>query len=412
MTNFYWKKFPIKTATACQSKWAWSTIWLNEGATSSCHRNWHWQIDPNNFDNFHNLPEKLEDRQKMLEGKWPEGVMRCDYCKKVEEAGGYSDRMHNNSLGGYTPDELYKDPTAVIVSPKIIEIFASNTCNLACIYCDENLSSKIENENRKFGNFHNSTIKNPDQDKMYKDFLNWLENNIQKIVRLHLLGGETFIQHDLMNDILDIIERKPNRFLQLNIFSNFNAPEKFFYGYFDKIKDLALAKNIGRFDLTCSIDCWGPEQTYVRSGINLDLVESYLDYVTDINEKWLYLNINQTITSMTIKSMPLLLDKIKKYKMKRQLGHYFTVVDGKDEQLPQNYNYNLWEKDFEIILKKLSGNDYESQDVWNRMSGINEMLKTQCQQNDKNIKVLHDYLDELDRRRGTNWRQLFPYLIV
>ena len=32
------KYFPIKQSPACQLKWAWSTIRLYEGSTSSCHR--------------------------------------------------------------------------------------------------------------------------------------------------------------------------------------------------------------------------------------------------------------------------------------------------------------------------------------------------------------------------------------
>jgi hypothetical protein len=411
MTNLYWKKFPIKTDTACQSKWTWSTVWLNTGMTSSCHRVKNFTIDPNNFDNFHNIPEKIEDRKRMLDGLWPEEP-RCNYCKKIEEAGGYSDRMHNNSLGGYTPDELKTNQTAVEVTPKIFEVFAYNTCNLACIYCSDFLSSKIEAENRKYGNFLNTSIPILKDKKIYDDFLNWLENNIQSLMRLHLLGGETFLQHDLMEKVFDIIERKPNKFLQLNIFSNFNAPSKYFYGYFNKIKDYTLSKNIGRFDLTCSVDCWGPQQEYVRSGLNLELLEEYFAYAAEQKGKWLYLNVNQTITSMTIKTMPKLIKKIKKYKANRHIGHYFQTVDGKPEQLPQIFNYDLWEKDFEKILSLLSGNDYDSQDTFNRMLGVKKMLEENCKQDNDKIYKLHAYLDELDRRRGTDWRSLFPYLIV
>lgn len=411
MTNFYWKKFPIKTDTACQSKWTWSTIFLNEGTSSSCHRVKAFPIDPSNFDNFHNLKEKIEDREKMLLGEWPQKGRGCDYCSKIEKSGGFSDRMHNNNIGGYTPIELLSNPTATVVSPKIIEVFADNTCNLACVYCDDKRSSKIEIENRKWST-KKPEIYNHDKEKMYNDFINWLDNNIQKIVRLHLLGGETFIQHDLLEKVFDIIERKPNKFLQLNIFSNFNAPPKYFYRYFNKIKDYALAKNIGRFDLTCSVDCWGPEQEYVRSGLNLSLMEEYIDYVTDNKENWLYFNMNQTITSMTIKTMPQLIKKIKKYQMKRQIGHYFGVVIGNPFQHPNIFNYDLWKNDFENILGLMNGNGYESQDAFSRMLGIKKMLEQNCMQNDKLIKRLHTYLDELDRRRGTDWRPLFPYLIV
>ena len=45
-------KFPIKTATACQSKWTWSTIYLNQLATASCHRVNPIPFELENFDNF------------------------------------------------------------------------------------------------------------------------------------------------------------------------------------------------------------------------------------------------------------------------------------------------------------------------------------------------------------------------
>ena len=112
-------------------------------------------------------------------------------------------------------------------------------------------------------------------------------------MRLHLLGGETFIQHDLMEKIFDIIERKPNPNLQFNIFSNFNAPEKYWNLYTSKIKDYCAAGNLGRFDLTCSIDCWGPQAEYVRQGLDLDVLESRLAWASEQSEDWLYLKIGR-----------------------------------------------------------------------------------------------------------------------
>jgi hypothetical protein len=38
--------FPIQTATACVLKWAWSTIYLGQGTSSSCHRTDQAPIDP------------------------------------------------------------------------------------------------------------------------------------------------------------------------------------------------------------------------------------------------------------------------------------------------------------------------------------------------------------------------------
>ena len=45
------------------------------------------------------------------------------------------------------------------------------------------------------------------QKKFYNEFIEWLSDNIQNLMRLHLLGGETFIQHELISDIFKIIEK-------------------------------------------------------------------------------------------------------------------------------------------------------------------------------------------------------------
>ena len=155
--------------------------------------------------------------------------------------------------------------------------------NLACIYCNGNLSSKIEQENLKHGNyvgngFEIPVIKVPTvaAQEYFDRFIAWTEKNIQQLRRLHLLGGETFIQHDLINSILDILERNPNPDLQFCIFSNMNAPDRYWKSYLDRIQDLQQRGHIQYFDLTASIDCWGPEQEYVRSGLDLEIGRAHV----------------------------------------------------------------------------------------------------------------------------------------
>ena len=414
MIQNYNDKFPIKTETACNSKWTWSTIWLNKGQTASCHRVNPVDIDPNNFANFHNLPKKIADRELMLEGKWPKGG--CEYCQKIEQAGGHSDRQHNNAIGGYVPIELATNPAATHVTPRIVEIFAQNTCNLACIYCTEDLSSKIATENKKFGHLGNLIANMPVVSEKqisayFNQFIEWLDNNIQGLSRLHLLGGETLIQHELIERVVEIIKRKPNPNLQLNIFSNFNAPEKYWYSYMNQFKDLCSSGHIGRLDLTCSIDCWGEPAEYVRRGLNLEKLEKYLAWAADQSEDWLYLNINQTVSSMTIKTMPELIEKINQYSKKRHIGHYFMFVDGYKWQHPDIFDYSMWADDFDRILKVMPTNTVEQREAILRMDGLQKRLQNTCKENLFSQINLRTYLDELDRRRGTNWKNIFPYLL-
>ena len=419
-TNMFLKdgiKFPIKTKTACQSKWTWSTIYLNQLSTASCHR-----VDPvpfsiEEFDNFHNIPKKLEDRRLMLRGEWPTGG--CEYCKNIEDAGGWSDRQHNLDIRGLTPPELETDLTAVTVSPKIVEIFAQNTCNLACTYCNGNLSSKIENENKKFGVFDQDGVIIPvvvaadaATVEYFKKFLNWLENNIQTLVRLHLLGGETFIQHDLMTSVLDIVARKPNPNLELCIFSNMNVPDRYWNQYTNQIHDLQRAGNIRCFDLTASIDCWGPEAEYARSGLNLEKFEQRLAWAAE-QDDWLRLNVNQTVTALTVKAMPGLIEKIIQYSKHKHIGHYFQFYTGPQMfQHPNIFGYSMWEKDFETILKLMPTDTENQREAIPRMVGLQKYLQVFKTHNWADVKKLHIYLDELDRRRGTDWRSVFPYLNI
>ena len=128
--------FPIKSDTGCLLKWAWSSVYLNQGTSSSCHRTDQQPIPPDNFESFHNLPNKIEARQMMLRGEWPQGG--CQYCEKIEGAGGMSDRQYQLHAGhdqDRTPHELFEDPTALEVVPTILEVYFSNVCNMACLYC-------------------------------------------------------------------------------------------------------------------------------------------------------------------------------------------------------------------------------------------------------------------------------------
>jgi len=411
------KTFPIKTKTACQNKWAWSTIYLNQLATASCHRVNPMKFDIEDFDNFHNIPKKLDDRRLMLEGKWPSGG--CEYCQNIENSGGWSDRQHNSEIRGLVPPELENNPTEIRVSPTIVEIFAQNTCNLACIYCNENLSSKIEQENKKFGRFSKDGIMIPVADiqtsatKEYlQKFFSWLEKNISSLKRLHLLGGETFIQHELMTQVLKIIENHPNPDLEFCVFSNLNPPTKYWNQYISAIKELQQRGHIKVFDLTASIDCWGPEQEYVRSGLNLREFEEKFSWASDQGD-WMRLNVNQTVTALTIKTMPDLIHKIKFYSKHKHIGHYFQFYTGTHPfQHPMNYAYEFWQQDFENIFNAMPKNTPAQMEAIQRMQGMQSLLMQSKHHNFGEIKKLHSYLDELDRRRNTDWKKLFYYLIV
>jgi hypothetical protein len=287
------------------------------------------------------------------------------------------------------------------------------------MYCTGNLSSKIEAENIKHGDFNHRgvvipVIRTPTAaaQEYFERWLNWLENNIQNLVRLHLLGGETFLQHELMTRVLDIIERKPNPNLQFCVFSNLNVPDSAWNRYIPRIRDLQAAGNIQVFDLTASIDCWGPEQEFVRTGLNLERFEQRFAWASE-QGSWLRLNANQTVTAMTVRTMPDLVKKIDQYSQHKHIGHYFQFYTGNQMfQHPKTYAWDFWAKDFERILAAMPQRTPEQQEAVPRMLGLQSLLQQHTSHNYHGIDQLRIYLDEMDRRRGTNWRSLFSYLDI
>ena len=404
--------FPINTETACKLKWSWSTLYLHTGKSASCHRTAFYPLTTTNFDNFHNNEVVVNDRLRMLEGKWPDE--NCSYCKEIEDAGGFSDRMQHLSIPDQVPAELEKDPHAINVTPRILEIFLNNVCNLGCLYCSESNSSVIDQENIKFGKFEKNgvVLKALGKDhsaELFPLVMNWLDKNYQHLERLHVLGGEPFFQKEFQV-LLDFLSQHKNSNCEINIITNLMVPFEKLKKFIEQFKSLAVAKKIKRLDITCSIDCFGPQQEYVRSGLNLDQWKKNFEYL--VSQKWIKLNINQVITVLTIKTMPKLLEYLNTQSKTRNIGQYFSTPPaqvGPTYMHPKILGSNEFVEDFKRIIGLMRNSTDEEQTMLRYMQGI----ISECQsgvQSPKEILKLFTFLDEKDRRRNTSWKVLFPWL--
>jgi hypothetical protein len=401
--------FPIRTATSCQLKWNWTALYLNGGFSRTCHRTAETPLTPENFNNFHNTDVVLADRRRMLQGLWPE--TSCSYCRNIEESGGVSDRLRQIDAPDLSPPELVDKPTAIQVSPAILEVFFNNTCNLGCLYCTPVLSSVINAENQKFGSFEKNNVSLTAIDTHYKDlsphFWSWFPTGFVKLKRFGVLGGEPFYQKEF-EKLLDMIEQHPNPNCELNIITNLMVSTDRLNMFVDRLKKLLLTKKLKRVDITCSIDCWGPQQEYVRWG--LDLAQWQHNFETLIMNKWLYISVNQTITALTIKTMPELLIKLKEWNTIRPVHHHFSgPAPGPSYFDAGILGGDQFKQDFDQILSLMPQSTDENKITYEYMLGIaNSIIASDV--NPQEVSKLLTYLDEKDRRRNTNWEVLFPWL--
>lgn len=403
------KWFPIPGDKACIYKWTQVSLYLWEGVSSACHRNKSFPVGED-FD-FHNTPQILADRKKMLEGEWPNYGNGCEHCRDQELRGGISDRMQllsNPDSERYVSQEMYDDPTNIKVPPTQLSVDFNNKCNLRCIYCGPNLSSSILKEKQKFGEVP-KTIDEPWLlDKTYherqKKLLNWMENNYHKLKAFDILGGEPMIQPETFQYV-DWMIKHPNKEIDFELYSNMQIKPKIFRRKIQKFRK--LADSVKEVLWTASIDCWGPASEYIRFGHDLETWE----------ENWTYLleecpeiktSMNWTVTPLSIPSIPELMKKVIEWNKVRYSPINFNKVIDPDFMDPGIFPNGTFTKNIKEIIRL-------NETMCNRQAYKDYVISMFTEidtapTNYNKINQLKQKLDVYDQRRNTNWKKIFPWL--
>jgi organic radical activating enzyme len=406
-------EFPIKTQTACQLKWAWSTVFLATRKTSSCHRVNQNLLTNENFMNFHNLPEKIRDRKLMLNGERPHNG--CEYCFKIEDAGGLSDRQNHLNEKNLTPKELLENVNETNVTPTILEVYFNNTCNLSCLYCGPHYSSVWENEFKKFGNIKNNDVEISEHKvlevKNYeifkKQLWNWMEENSKHLRSFHILGGEPFFQPEFI-ECLDHFENYPNPNCEFLIVSNLMVDDKRMDYYIERLKKLVAKRKLKGLQITCSLDCWGPQSEFIRTGLDLNLWQRNFEKLLAI--KWIRLQINHAVSGLSIKYMPELIDKVNVWNKQKRIYLQFMTIIKPAYLNPDIFGGDFFKKDLDIIIEKLPNETEFERNIRDYFIGISKQICAR-QRNPTQINNLQAFLEEIDRRRSTNYKDYFPWLV-
>jgi len=404
------RRFPIQTETACQLKWNWSTVFLTQENTASCHRTNAHKFDTEKFD-FHNTPTKIEDRQRMLKGQWPKNG--CNYCRSIEAAGGQSDRITNLDFPGiHAPIELDTSSTATVVTPRILEIYFDNTCDLKCLYCGPHFSSLWDAENRKHGVFHHQGVtlapftKSANIESNKQKLFDWIRLNSQHLTVFNILGGEPLYQ-DETNQCLDLFEQYPAPELKLQIFTNLNAKLERVKRLVDRVKKLVDSNKLREFEITASLDCWGEAQEYVRYPLDLKVWQNNFEYL--VKQSWINLIVSSTVTPLTIKTLPELIEKINTWQQDRPIYHYQNSVNSPSYMFIDIFG-DIFRSDFDRAIALKPAVSAEQQSSRRYLEGIAQQ-SSHGGPNHKEIQNLFYFLNEIDRRRGTSWPKTFPWLI-
>jgi len=438
------KKFiPIMneiSPTFCLAKWHHTTIYLQTGETHSCyHPPPHTvPLDEIVLDSsaLHNTNQKKLERLSMLNGEKPSG---CNYCWNIEalDEDIISDRKERNA-SIYTPErfqQIKEGNWDQNINPQYIEISFGNECNFKCGYCHPKHSSSYYKEIKDHGPY--SMVKNHRNDidwfKIYEEEENpyvdawwrWWPEVRKTLTVLRITGGEPLLQKSTWK-LLEDLEINPLPNLELNINSNFGVKPVLIERLTEKVNNLIINNKIKDFKIFTSMDTWGPQAEYIRTGLNIEVWEKNFDiYLTKTN---LPITFMITFNILTVPNFTNLLVKIlewrKKYNNDNQNKWQRIRFDTPFLKEPLQYDINILPKDefmpymyqhLNFIKNNLDDNDRFkfSELEYEKFLRVVKYMETVNYNDQKIIEGRKDFFQwftEYDRRRGTNFAETFPHL--
>jgi hypothetical protein len=140
--------------------------------------------------------------------------------------------------------------------------------------------------------------------------------------------------------------------------------------------------------------------------LDLQVWQKNFEYL--LEQDFINLIISSTVTPLTIKTLPDLLGRIQTWGQRRKIYHYQNSVNS-PSYLEIDVFGDIFRNDFQQALElkptvtpeEISSRDYLLGIAKQSASGAPRIAE---------IQKLYDFLTEIDRRRNTNWVDVFPWL--
>lgn len=423
----------------CLAKWLQVSINLTNGLTQSCYHPPTHKVSLEDLEKnpraLHNTKEKLQQRKQMKAGKRPAG---CEYCWKIEDAPGnfLSDR-HIRSSEDWARnafDEVVNNPFDYDVNPRYVEVNFNQTCNLKCSYCSPHISSTWAKEVDKLGPY--PTV-NPHNDLSYfksqglmpivrkgdnpfvKAFWEWWPELYNDIKVFRMTGGEPLLDRNTFR-VLDWIKEHPRPDLELAITSNMCPPEENMLRFIESIKEILNQNKLGRFMLFPSIDTWGKQAEYIRTGLDFNLFWKNIRlYMQEVPDGLLTFII--TMNNLSLPGLKDLLQGILDLQKEFNSTHHRIFFDTPFlrypswqslQTLPDDYHHYMDEAiEFMKTNTVKKGQHYGFRDTWiERMERTYSWMKQQQDPADlqRNRVDFYRFFSEFDKRRKVSFTETFP----
>jgi sulfatase maturation enzyme AslB (radical SAM superfamily) len=422
----------------CLAKWYNVSIHIPTGKTHSCYHPKAHQVPLEEIkidvSALHNTNYKKEQRRLMLEGKRPS---ECNFCWETEDSGvQLSDRAYR-SQDVYDPALIQEAQQLGFTgnpNPRYVEVNFNQACNLRCNYCSPHLSTAWQQDIERHGPYKLADRVHNDLSWMIQEskpnnsldnpyllaFWEWLPQIYPTLQTFRMTGGEPLMDKNTFR-MFDYVKTNPKKDLQLSITSNCCPPNAQWSKFMTSLQEITEADAVDHFMLFCSLDSWGRQAEYIRDGLNFEtLYNNVTDYLANGKKHSLTFIVTFNALSYTgwLELIHNILKLRKKFNTDRQLIWFDVPQLSSPEWLNPKMLSNMvnvlehsvryMKANIETEATRFKGfKDFEI----SKVQRLIDWIKTKPEfDKDTQMKNFYLYWSEYDRRRGTNFVDVFPEL--
>ena len=425
----------------CLAKWFNVSIHIPTGRTHSCYHPRTHKVpleelaaDPGAL---HNTKYKKEQRKKMLLGERPS---ECSFCWDIEDTGNMSDRAYRsfdvNSPG--IIDEALAVGFEGNPAPKYLEVNFNQACNLKCTYCSPHLSTEWHKEIKEHGPYRLYDRTHNDDGWMKEQgwvpdnspvnpylvaFWEWFPTVYDKLKTFRMTGGEPLMDKNTFK-IFDHVKKNPKSDLTLSITSNCCPPKGQWQKFIDDLKEITDQDAIDHFMLFCSLDSWGKQAEYIRTGMDFDVLYKNITQFLSEGEKH-SLTFIVTCNILCLPNWMTYFQNILRLRQEYNTDRQLVWFDTPMLTDPKWLSLKLASKEMlQPLLNSIEFMEQNKETVSNRFKGfkdyeidkVKRLYDWAVEPMPKDEEILHKknftmHFREHDKRRKTNLKETFPEMI-
>lgn len=422
----------------CLAKWTQVTIHLGSGITHSCHHVGAHKIPLEELENnpsaLHNTTFKKQRRQEMLNNVRP---TECDYCWRIEDnTDDFSDRV----LKSISPwsrldhDAIVASNGTENVFPRYVEVSFSNVCNFKCAYCGPPFSSKWSEEIKQHGPYklyktHYNGIKEHEVPYLEREenpyieaFWKWFPEAVEHMLEFRITGGEPLLSKHTFRVIQHLIDN-PQPHLNFSVNTNACPPGEKWKEFVNLLLELEQKNCVKGVTIFVSAESAGKHTEYVRHGMDWKVFSKNVNYLL-ANTKQTNLSFMSAVNLLSLPSIQDYVKFVLDLKKIYNLQYFRVKVDFAYVRHPHFLDIKIADYDLletylqpaiKIILENLDNLLYNKWEL-DKLVRIQNDCYNRIKRNDIDEQAdidryrlqLYQFLQEYDRRRGTDFNRSYP----